>query len=224
MLFLRFLFLLCLLANIGLFIYNRENIPKTQKFVAVDAGINKLVLLSEVDVENTIWEEAQTNDNPVEATEVFNQECYSIGAFKSKADSQTLLEELKNKVIKIRSREVVSSQEIGYWVFLPAMKTRSEALAAARELSKLEIKDYYVVTAGEHENTISLGVYRDTINAESRLQELSNYGFDAKKEVRVEQWPEFWLDYAIASDRTIDLVDFEQLAPEISANKVECNW
>ena len=104
------------------------------------------------------------------------------------------------------------------------MKTRNEALAAARELSKLDIKDYYVVTAGEHENTISLGVYRDTENAQSRLQELSNYGFKAQKEVRVEQWPEFWLDYAIASDRSIDLIDLQQQVPEISVNKVECNW
>ena len=97
MLFLRFIFMLCVLANIGLFIYNRENIPKTQKFVAVDAGVNKLVLLSEVDVENTIWEEAQSDDKSVEFTEVFNQECYSIGAFKSKTDLQALLDELKMK-------------------------------------------------------------------------------------------------------------------------------
>jgi hypothetical protein len=224
MLFLRLFFIIILLANIGFFIYSRENIPKTQKFVAVDAGVNKLVLLSELDVENTIWEEAQVVDNSVEATEVFNQECYSIGAFKVKSDLQSLLNELKNNVIKIRSREVISSQEAGYWVFLPAMKTRNEALVAARELAKMDIKDYYVVTAGEHENTISLGLYRDSENANTRLQELSNYGFKAEKEVRIEQWPEFWLDYAVASDRTENLIDYEQLDPEISTNQVECNW
>ncbi len=224
MLFLRFFFVLILLANIGLFIYNRENIPKTQKFVAVDAGVNKLVLLSELEVENTIWEEALSEENVAESTEVFNQECYSIGAFKSKADLQGLLDELKNKVIKIRSREVMSSKEAGYKVFLPAMKTRNDALTAARELAKLDVKDYYVVTAGEDENTISLGLYRNTENAEARLQELKGYGFNAQKEVRIEQWPEYWLDYAIASDRTENLIDFEQLEAKISTNKVECNW
>jgi len=224
MLFLRFLFVLILLANIGFFIYNRENIPKTQKFVAVDAGVNKLVLLSELEEENTIWEEATTDENVAEATEVFNQECYSIGAFKSKADLQGLLDELKDQVIKIRSREVMSSKEAGYKVYLPAMKTRNEALTAARELAKLDIKDYYVVTAGEDENTISLGLYRNTENAQARLQELNSYGFNAQKEVRIEQWPEYWLDYAIASDRTENLIDFQQLEAEISNNKVECNW
>ena len=224
MLFLRFIFVLILLANIGLFIYSRENIPKTQKFAAVDAGVNKLVLLSELEVENTIWEEARLDEDVAETAEVFNQECYSIGAFKSKADLQTLLDELKNHVIKIRSREVMSSKEAGYKVFLPAMKTRNEALAVARDLSKLDIKDYYVVTAGDDENTISLGLYRNTENAESRLQELSSFGFNAQKEVRIEQWPEYWLDYSVASDRTENLIDLQQPDSETFTNKVECNW
>ena len=139
MLFIRLLFLLVLFSNIGLYIYDRKNTPKQEYFRASDAGVKKLVLLSELDVENTIWEET---DTPKEESEeiTFNQECYSIGAFNSKSEISPVLDALKNKVIKIRTRKVISTQEAGYWVFIPAMKSREEALNIGRQLSSQNIK------------------------------------------------------------------------------------
>ena len=221
MLFIRFLFLLALLSNIGLYIYARQNVPKHKNFTAVDYGVKKLTLLSELDVENTIWEEQGTVENP-EA--IFNQECYSVGVFNAKSEIQPILDTLKNSVIKIRTRKVISTQEAGYWVFIPALKSRQEALSTGRKLSENSIEDYYVVTVGENENTISLGLYRDSINADARLQELLSRGFNAEKQIKVEQWPEFWLDYAVASDQRESLADISELNPDITTNQVECNW
>lgn len=222
MLFIRLLFVLALLSNIGLYIYARQNTPKQEKFIAVDVGVKKLVLLSELDVENTIWEGDDTEDD--KAGEVFNQVCYSVGVFNAKSEIQPILDELKNSVIKIRTRKVISTQEAGYWVYIPALKSREEALSIGRQLSDNAIEDYYVVTVGENENTISLGLYRDSQNANARLQELISRGFNAEKQIKVEQWPEFWLDYAIAEDQIENLVNVSELNPDIQTNKVECNW
>lgn len=225
MLFIRFLFLVALLSNIALYIYARQNMPKQEHFVAVDPGVTKLVLLSEQDVENTIWEEKDTQLNNQDNPEVsFNQVCYTIGVFNAKSEIQPVLDALKNSVLKIRTRKVISTQEAGYWVYIPALKSRQEALGIGRKLSENFIEDYYVVTVGENENTISLGLYRDSVNADARLQELISRGFNAEKQIKVEQWPEFWLDYAIASDQIESLADIAEINPDISTNKVECNW
>ncbi|VAW41609.1 hypothetical protein MNBD_GAMMA01-2055 [hydrothermal vent metagenome] len=225
MLFIRLLFILALLANIGLYIYDRQNTPKVQHFKAVDNGVQKLMLLSELDVENTIWEESETQDPDHRKTEeVFNQECYSVGVFNAKSEIQPVLDMLKGDVIKIRTRKVISTQEAGYLVFIPALKSREEALKVGRQLSQNDINDYYVVTGGENENTISLGWYRNRQNADDRLQALLARGFNAEKQIRVEQWPEFWLDYAIASDKRANVGDISDLNPDVSINQVECNW
>ena len=61
--FIRFLFILAVLSNIGIYIYNRQHIVKPIRFVAVDQGIQKLTLLSELDDENTIWEDSKDIKN-----------------------------------------------------------------------------------------------------------------------------------------------------------------
>jgi hypothetical protein len=226
MFFFRLLFILALFANIGLYIYTRQNIPKQAHFVAVDPGVKQLTLLSEMDDNNTIWEEdGEKVDSVDEAKpEIFNQVCYTVGVFNAKSEIQPVLDALKDSVIKIRTRKVISTQEAGYWVYIPALKTRDEALSIGRKLSENAIEDYYVVTVGENENTISLGLYRDSLNADARLQELQSKGFNAEKQIKVEQWPEFWLDYAIASDQVESLVDVNQINPDVNTNQVECNW
>jgi hypothetical protein len=223
MLIFRILFITLLLSNIAFYSYSKKNTPKQRKFIAVDNSVNKLTLLSELDTSKSIWEESQPKSSN-SSSEVFNQECYTIGVFNSKSESATILNALKKEVLKIRTRKIISSQEAGYWVYIPAKNSRNEALDIGRKLSGLKIKDYYVVTGGENENTISLGLYRDVNNADSRLQELQSKGFDAKKQIKIEQWPEFWIDYSIASDQVYNLTDVTQINPKISSNKVECNW
>lgn len=224
MLFIRLLFILAVLSNIGIYIYNRQHVIKPVKFTPVDAGVQQLTLLSELDDENTIWEESDEDKENKQSDEIFNQECYTVGVFNSKSEISPVLDTLKEDVIKIRTRKVISSQEAGYWVFIPTKQSREEALNISRELTKLGIKDHYVVTGGENENTLSLGLYRDKQNADARLQEVLSRGFKAEKQVRIEQWPEFWLDYAIASDQVENLPNINDTNPDVSTNKVECNW
>lgn len=224
MILFRLIFILALLSNIGLYIYSRQNVPKQIQFTATDPGIQKLVLISEMDAENTLWEETSDTTESEIVDEPFNQECYSVGAFNARSEIRPILDVLKTEVIKIRTRKIISSQEVGYWVYIPAFKTREEALSLGRQLSQNDIKDYYVVTGGENENKVSLGHYRESQNADDRLAELLSKGFNAEKQLKVEQWPEFWLDYAIASDQSENLVDVSTINPDISTNLVECNW
>lgn len=223
MYFFRIFFIVLLLSNIAFYSYSKRHTPNQPQFTAVDRRVNKLTLLSELDTAKSIWEEKQQNPSPA-SSEIFNKECYTLGVFKTKSESAPILNILKKNVLKIRTRKIISSQEAGYWVYIPAKNSRNEALEIGRKLSELNIKDYYVVTGGENENTISLGLYREIGNADARLQELKRKGFNAKKQIKIEQWPEFWIDYSIASDQVYKLKDFSQSLPKINTNKVECNW
>ena len=105
---------------------------------------------------------------------------------------------------RIRVRETRATQVRGYWVFLPAMASREQALAAARNLSQKGVRDYYVVTAGDQQNTISLGLFRDQGNAERRSAEITALGFSPKTNARSEDLPQYWLDYALSGDAPFD--------------------
>jgi len=60
------------------------------------------------------------------------------------------------------------------------------------------VRDYYVVTAGEQQNTVSLGLFRDQGNAERRRAEIAALGLKPQIDTRTEELPQYWLDFALA--------------------------
>lgn len=208
--------MILLMANIGFYVWSQKlSTPQTQKFTANDPGTEKLKLLSELPKTPI-----RTPETTV-ATSV-QQICYSAGPFDSEAAIQTTEELITPLVLKSSIRKLTTTQEAGYWVYLPAMPTRAEALAKGRELAAAKVKDYYVVTAGNHENTVSLGLYREQYNADNRITELTRKGFAVQKEVRIEQWPEFWLDYSVTEEQLPQIPDLSAENPRISSNEVSC--
>ncbi|MCB0501027.1 MAG: hypothetical protein KDC77_15620, partial [Cyclobacteriaceae bacterium] len=59
---------------------------------------------------------------------------------------------------------------------------------------------------------------------DARVQELQSYGFNAQKQTRIEQWPEFWLDFTVVADQVSVLPTPAELNIEAELNRVECNW
>ncbi len=223
---LRGLFFALLAANLALFVWLRQQ-PKPEPvvFSATDAGVPPLQLLSEVEppANAASWHKAPLaeGENANNVVPV----CFRIGPFSSQAAINQVLEPMQDFVIKTRSRRETASQEAGYWVFLPAAENRAAALKAARRLMEAGVQDYYVVTAGAHENTVSLGLYRDKSNAMSRLENLRQRGFDAQWEARLEQWPEYWLDVAVASDQAQKLpAILNEKAPDSHSFSAPCDW
>lgn len=207
----RYFFILILLSNIGFMVWSqRVAEPSREAFTVTDPGIRKIELLSEITT--------QTRTTPVTSTDVpqVQQICFSMGPFDSEAGIQASQEQLTPLVLKTNIRELTTTQEAGYWVYLPALPTRSEALAKGRELAAAKVKDYYVVTAGNHENTVSLGLYREQYNADNRIAELTRKGFNVQKEVRIEQWPEYWLDFSVTEEQKSTL-------PELNTNTISSN-
>lgn len=191
---LRALILLLLCMNIGVAAWWLASDAKPEPPApAGEPGVATLRLLSEVE-RLPAPEAAESSEAP--ALLAADAVCLSLGPFTTPAQLRAAMNRLLPQVERIQFREVAAVALRGYRVFLPAAGSRAQALETARALSAKGISDYYVVTAGEQQNTISLGIFRELENATKRHDEVAALGYDPTVEARTEQVPEWWIDLA----------------------------
>lgn len=220
--FARVLFLLLLALNIGgacWIVFARQPVAVT--LAVSDPGVPKLVLLSERD---GIGHDPAALASPLAASTPAGADdiCLSIGPFQTQSDMRSTLNALTPQVRRIQYRDAKATQSRGYWVFLPAMKTRELALGVARALSSKGVRDYYVVTAGDQLNTISLGLFREKDNAERRRAEITGLGFAPQMIQRTEELPVYWIDFARAADRNINWRSHAANATDLKEQAIDC--
>ena len=194
----RALLLSLLLMNLGVAAWWALRTPPPERRPpATDPGVPPLRLLSETEAPDTglVSAEAEAVGQP-EPADAPAQQCLQIGPFLTQADLRRAMGARTPAVARIQYRENRVLTNRGFWVFLPAQGTREAALAAARELSAQGLRDYYVVTAGDQENTISLGLFRDRANAEARQREVQGLGFTPELQERTEEIPNYWIEVA----------------------------
>lgn len=217
--FIRLLMLLLLAANIGVaswLVLARP--PPAAPPALTDPGVPSIVLLAERDRDAVPAIATRTVDAVSRVPEI----CTSLGAFDTQADLRGAMNALTPAVERIQFRESSRTQSYGFVVFMPAQSTRDAALELARQLSARGVRDYYVVSSGDQQNTISLGLFRDRGNAVRRQAELVGMGFAADIAERTEARPEYFLDYAQRQDRP---VDWNALVPDtrdLAARRIPC--
>jgi cell division septation protein DedD len=203
----RLLVLLLLAANLGvgawLFLTPRVVVPAP---VAADPGVAPLVLLSEREGATSPGAEELTAA-PEAADAARDDRCLSLGPFPTQSDLRRAVNALTPAVKRTRTRESRTTQSRGFLVYLPAPASREQALSVARELYGRGVRDYYVVTAGGQQNTISLGLFRDRNNAERRRAEIAAMGFTPAITERLEELPVYWLDFAVSKDSAFNWRD-----------------
>jgi hypothetical protein len=189
--FYRLLFLLLVAFNIGVaawLAFGRA--PVAPLPPATDPGVPELKLLSE-------RAGAPSAVPPESRAALASDRCETIGPFPTQVDMRTAMQTLTPHVPRIQYREEQTHQSRGFWVYLPALPTRDAALATARALSAKNVRDYYVVTAGDQQNTISLGLFHDRANADNRRAQIASLGFNPQVTERMETLPVYWVDFAL---------------------------
>jgi hypothetical protein len=193
---LRSLILLLACMNLGVATWwaaHRE--PLARPLPATEPDIASLTLLSEDKRVHEAVPAAEAAPAPVSADAV----CQSLGPFESADALRRAMDALLPRVERIQYREVQAMALHGYRVYLPAAANRQQALEAARLLAARGIADYYVVTAGDQENTVSLGIFRELDNATKRRDSVAALGFNAVVEPRTEPVRQWWIDLAAAA-------------------------
>lgn len=191
----RILFLLLLamnLASIGWW-YWRGQLPPAPPAASTAPT---LVLLSERD--NAAMQDAARAADAAQASTGADTRaavCGALGPFEDQTALKRGIDLLTPQVTRIQYQESSSVTTRGYWVYLPALDSRDAALKSARQLNAAGVRDYYVVTAGDHENTVSLGLFRDRDNAARRQSQIAALGFPARLEERTEVERAWWIEF-----------------------------
>lgn len=220
--FLRLLFLLLLALNLGAgawLLFGR--VPTRPLPPASDPGVTELRLLSEAPARlpapGTAAPASATTAAPPAA-----DTCTTLGAFTTTVDMHVAMQALTPHVARIQYRQAQVSHSHGFWVYLPATPTREAALDEARKLAGKGISDYYVVTAGDSQNTISLGLYDSESNAQNRRTALQKLGFSAEVKQRVDTEPAYWVDYAVPAGTAFDWKAWLPGRNDLQSKPVSC--
>jgi hypothetical protein len=209
--FLRLMFVLLIALNIAVGAWLLLGQPYSRAGMATDPGVPALRLLSELPEPAASAAPGPLPARPPASvakpmvaakveTPAPAPSCVALGPFTTPEDLRRAREARSGQARRMRSRQEQVNQSHGWWVYLPAMATRAQALARARELAEHHIDDYFVVSSGEQPNTISLGLFKDQGNARKRRAEVIAAGFPAQVTERVETVPEYWLDLVVPGD------------------------
>lgn len=192
---LRTVWILLIAMNLGAAAWWLWHAPVVTPQLAVGKpGIPQLVLLSETEAAAAPAGELDAAPTPLSAT----PRCLSLGPLQTQADLRRVMNALTPHAGRIQYRETRATQIRGYRVYLPAFPSREAALSTARELAAKGMRDYYVVTAGQQQNTVSLGLFRDLANAQTRREEVRQLGFEPTLEPRSEEVQNYWVDLAVS--------------------------
>ncbi|MEM9532624.1 MAG: SPOR domain-containing protein [Pseudomonadota bacterium] len=191
---LRGVFFVLLLANLAYYAF-AARAPRPASVAPappIPSGVAELKLIREREAEMLVVD-GNLGGN-------ITSECFALGPFQTQSDLRRAAQAMSPFVAASRQRQEQRSVDRGFWVYLPAVATREEAISQARSLSEAGLNDYYVVTGGDRENTVSLGLFRDQSNAMRRQRAVQSLGFEAQITRRQEEAVVYWLDYRRGGD------------------------
>ncbi|MFW2373327.1 MAG: SPOR domain-containing protein [Gammaproteobacteria bacterium] len=205
--FLIFLLVLNLVYGLWQFylpVSQEEMLPEMPK------GLKSLQLLSELESADIKLDEHSViaTKQPISSTEA----CFTLGPFKDKGLSDKAMAMLKGKVKNLEHRTLEENEQHRYWVYIPSLQSRAEAIAKSKELAKKKIKDYYIIQSGSKNNGISLGNFKEKGHAYRRLESLKGMGFEVEIEPIYHTYTVHWLDYQLVGEQSVEkeiLLEFQ---------------
>ncbi len=204
---LRLLFVLLMALNIAVGAWLLLGQPYARGGSPSDPGVTELRLLSEFPESAVSRPVSAVAVRPAATGRTGKNRCLTFGPFASPRDLRVARGRLQSQVIRMRSRQELTTQPTGWWVYLPSLGSRAQALALAQRLGERHINDYFVVNAGDKPNAISLGLFKDPANARNRRDQVVTAGFPALMQERSEDVPEYWLDLVAAGGSELDWGD-----------------
>ena len=186
----RTLFLLLVLANVGLFAWSRYGSPP-------GASADPSPLGRQIEPEKL--KVVQPGDLPPPGAArapapAAAMKCIEWGSF-TLADAPRAEKALEPLALGPRLAQRRTEESAGWWVFIPPQPTRAAALKKAQELKALTVNDYFIVQdEGPHRWALSLGVFRSEEAAQARLAALRGQGVrSAQVGARETVVPKVWL-------------------------------
>jgi hypothetical protein len=150
--------------------------------VAVASGAEPIRLLAEISAKPKANNTAPSKNEPL---------CWAVGPYPVELDAKHLYARMLAMDIpaKVKTQSVVIKEE--FWVYLPPMANRKQAMRKLNELQKRKV-DSFVITEGELENGISLGLFGKQESVDRLLAKLKEKNITASvkplKRTRNQYW------------------------------------
>ena len=195
----RWVFFTLVLMNLAYLGYEVSQIgqePVSSDIVKVDeqleAAKTKIALLSETKGLKT--KRQVSKDDPM---------CWAVGSFAAEIDAKHVYARMLAVDIdaKVTDRETLLKQE--YWVYLPPHSNRKQALRKLRELQKRKV-DSYIITEGELENGISLGLFGKQSSVDRLVEKLKKKNITPEVKTIDRTKKEYWVVAQVQDINSID--------------------
>ncbi|ARU87034.1 SPOR domain-containing protein [Pseudomonas sp. M30-35] len=210
----RWIFLLLVVLNAFYYVWHQQQAPLKPKEVAAttlrqDSG-RDIQLLSETDGDQRrapVVEELPADDT-----------CMYLGAFDQRSEAEVVEQRLISLDINSEVRSVDDQAGVDYWVYIPPLASRSASLRQLRELQARNI-DSYLISQGDLENGISLGIFPRKDSAQSVIQRLQDVGYESSLRELPRAHRSYWVRIAPESRRLADDSLLEKLAFDFNGLK-----
>lgn len=168
--------------------------------------------------------EAGTGVDPSGAAEAPLEMCVALGAWESLGDADGVLKKLAANGYAGRIRTVTATRDRLYWVYLPPVDERDEALRVLRELQAKGV-DSFVVSEGEDANAVSLGYFSSDESARGLAVKMNAAGYPAQTRETDRKVSEYWLYFKAQSipDGAQAVRDLVAGDAGLKAHNVACN-
>lgn len=229
----RLLFLLLLLLNLAFFAweYSHPEPPPPAPPPETEPGVSPLVLLNERSTAppapSTPAAPASTSAATARASPTLKtaaptpvpaqrpEACYTVGPFDTRTQAQRVMHRLNGLGFPTRLRARTQRVPGDYWVYLPPLPSRQAALQMVHTLAGRGMKNYFIVTSGEKQNAISLGVFKDKESAERRKTQVAAMGYTPVLGRRPTERSVYWLDYGETPDHMLPPSTWSAIAKEL---------
>lgn len=150
-------------------------------------------------------------------------ECLTIGPFSDLGVAKSARLALENNKMAVKNRKEMRQIKGAFWVYLPSYPDKETAQAASKVLAENGIKDYFIISADEEQNGISLGLYNKQSFSDRRRADIARLGFKPLVATRERQREYWWLDLETKSPIKDAAWEVDGLDDDIKLTRKECN-
>jgi hypothetical protein len=122
------------------------------------------------------------------------QACYTLGPLPDEARARAHAETLGGEGYQVDLRSSPAQVQRGYWVLLPPFLSNASANKALGQLKSDGFSDVALLTSGEFENSISVGLFTNRETALGRQKKLLEKNYQTVIRERLVTRTNYWLD------------------------------
>lgn len=145
--------------------------------------------------------------------------CWAVGDFASELDAKHVYARMLALDIpaRIQERDKLLKQE--FWVYLPPLPNKKQALRKLKELQRRKI-DSYIITEGDLANGISLGLFGKQDSVDRLVAKLKKKQISASVKTLDRRKSEYWVMAPVNGDVVMD----DPMRKRLTGTQLNLEW